>query len=345
MGLRAVYRVHRQLVAAGPLLLAAAWFYGSALLVLPALASSASGLWSRRLGRSLPGKQAALAETYAHLRETEARCRAEAPLSRDEARRVRDLARQDGHALAAMRTWDKALLQETYARTAHAAVSLEQFADDQHRQADAREREQARRQLRESLQQRAHEHRAATELAAAKEQLQRDEIRALRQDHDRALLAARDREERQAQEARLWRTGQAVEAQRQARAHPHRGASVEAGRQLEERVAQLLERDGFTSVEVTGAPGDLGADVTARTVRARRVVVQCKNYADRRVTSTELQRFGGTFRTVHAADIGLVVTTTEFTRAAMAYARQAGIRLMDGHDLRQWSGGMPLALG
>ncbi|WP_454345439.1 restriction endonuclease [Streptomyces canus] len=222
-----------------------------------------------------------------------------------------------------MRTWDKALLRDAYARTAHAAVSLEQFADDQHRQADAREREQARRQLRESLQQRAHEHRAATELAAAKEQLQRDEIRALRQDHDRALLAARDREERQAQEARLWRTGRAVEAQRQARTHPHRGASVEAGRQLEERVAQLLERDGFTSVEVTGAPGDLGADVTARTVRARRVVVQCKNYADRRVTSTELQRFGGTFRTVHSADIGLVVTTTDFTRAAIEYARQA----------------------
>ncbi|WP_458248582.1 hypothetical protein [Streptomyces sp. MAI_2237] len=36
MGLRAVYSVHRQLVAAGPLLLAAAWFHGSALLVLPA---------------------------------------------------------------------------------------------------------------------------------------------------------------------------------------------------------------------------------------------------------------------------------------------------------------------
>ncbi|MEU0946578.1 restriction endonuclease [Streptomyces canus] len=85
-----------------------------------------------------------------------------------------------------------------------------------------------------------------------------------------------------------------------------------AGRQLEERVAQLLERDGFTSVEVTGAPGDLGADVTARTVGARQVVVQCMNYADRRVTSTELQRFGGTFRTVHAANVGLVVTTTDF---------------------------------
>ncbi|MEU9393247.1 hypothetical protein AB0D86_25030 [Streptomyces sp. NPDC048324] len=253
MGLRAVYRVHRQLVAAGPLLLAAAWFYGSALLVLLALASSASGLWSSRLGRSLPRKQAALAATHAHLRETEARCRADAPLSRDEARRDRDLARQDGHALAAMRTWDKGLLQATYAQTAHAAVSLEQFAEDQHRQAVAREREQTRRQLQETLRQRAHEHRAAAELAAAKEQLQRDEIGALRQDRDRALLAARDGEERQAQEAWLWRTGRAVEAQRQARTHPHRDAPVASGRQLEERVAQLLERDGFTSVEVTGA--------------------------------------------------------------------------------------------
>ncbi|MFE7857604.1 restriction endonuclease [Streptomyces sp. NPDC057403] len=174
--------------------------------------------------------------------------------------------------------------------------------------------------------------------------MQRDEIRALRQDRDRALLGARDREERQVQDAWLWRTGRAVEAQRQARTHPHRDAPASSGRQLEERVAQLLNRDGFTSVEVTVAPGDLGADVTARTSGARRVVLQCKNYADRRVTSTELQRFGGTFRTVHAADIGLVVTTTDFTRAAIEYARQAGIRLMDGHDLRQWSRGIPLTL-
>ncbi|MFJ9721640.1 restriction endonuclease [Streptomyces sp. NPDC101209] len=243
-----------------------------------------------------------------------------------------------------MRTGDKALLRETYAQTTHAAVSLERFAEDQHRQAVAREREPTRRRLQETLQQRAHEHRAAAEMAAAKEQLQRDEIRALRQDRDRALLGARDREERQAQEAWLWRTRRAIEAQRQARTHPHGDALVESGRQLEEQVAQLLNRDGFTSVEVTGALGDLGADVTARTLEARRVVVQCKNYADRRVTSKELQRFGGAFRTMHAADIVLIVTTTDFTRAAIDYARQAGIRLMDGHDLRQWSRGTPLTL-
>ena len=136
-GVRAVHSVHRQPVAAGPLSSAAAWFYRSAMLDVLALACSASGLWSSRLGRSLPRTQAALAETHADRRETEPRCRADAPLSRDQARHVRDPARQDGHVLAAMRTWDKALLQETYAQTARVVVSLAQFAEDQPRQAVA----------------------------------------------------------------------------------------------------------------------------------------------------------------------------------------------------------------
>lgn len=344
MGLRAVYSMRRQLVAAGPLLLAAAWFYDSALLVLPALACEGLGLWCSRLGRSLPGKQAALAGTCAHLRESEARCRADAPLGRDEADRVLDLARQDRRTLAGIRAWDKALLEGVRTGAARAAASLEEFAELQRREAVAREQQQAQRQRQETLQQRARERRAAVELADAKEQLQRDEMRALRQDRDRALHAAREREARQAHEAWLWQTGRAIAAQRQARTDPLRGAPVEAGRQLEQRVARLLERDGFTAVQVTGAPGDLGADVTALTADARRVVVQCKNYVDRRVTSTELQRFGGTFRTVHAADFGLVVTTTDFTRAAVEYAGQAGILLLDGHALNRWSQGTPLTL-
>ncbi|MFE7172571.1 restriction endonuclease [Streptomyces sp. NPDC057616] len=344
MGLRAVYRVRSQLVAAGPLLLAAAWFYTSALLVLPALVSVALGLWSARLGRSLPGKRAALAATRAHLLETEARYRADAPLSHHDAGRVLDLARQDRRALAGMRAWDRALLEEAHTQAVRAAALLEEFAEQQHRQALAREHDEAQRRQHETLQQRAYERQAAAQLAEDKAQLQRDEIRALRQDRDRALRAARDRASQQAHEVWLWRTGRAIAAQRRDRADLHRGTPVEAGRQLEQHVAQLLQRDGFTRVQVTGAPGDLGADVTARAAGDRRVVVQCKNYAGRRVTSAELQRFGGTFQTVHDADVGLVVTTTDFTRAAVAYARQAGILLIDGHDLKQWSQGTALAL-
>ena len=340
----AVHRVRRQLVAAGPLLLAAAWLYENALLVLMALVALAMGLWSAWLGRSLPGKHAALAETCAHLRETETRCRADAPLTREAARRVWDLAHRDKHALAGVRAWERALLGEVHTQAARAAASLEEFAERQHRGAVAREQEQAQRRQYEAVQRRAQERRASAELADAKEQLQRDEIRALRHEREEALQASREQEARVAHEAWMWRVGRTIAAQRQARAHPHRGAPTEVGRQLEQRVAQLLERDGFTAVQVTGAPGDLGADVTALTADARRIVVQCKNYTHRRVTSTELQRFGGTFRAVHDADIGFVVTTTDFTRAAAQYARQTGIMIMDGHDLQQWSQGAPLTL-
>ncbi|MFJ2567269.1 restriction endonuclease [Streptomyces sp. NPDC094154] len=344
MVLRAVYSMRHQFIAAGLLLSAAAPFYKGAIIPLMALVSLAMGLLSCWCGRDLASKYAALAETCVHLAETEIHCRADAPLSRAEARRVRDLARRDRGALAEVRAWDRALLREVHTQAAQAAATLEGYAELQYREAVAREQEEAQQRQRQLAQQRAQAHRASAELARAKEQLQRDEMWALRRDRERGLQASRDREAREAHQAWMWRVEREIAAHRQARTEPHTGARAYAGRQLEQRVAQLLERDGFTAVQVTGAPGDLGADVIALTAGGRQVVVQCKNYAHRRVSSPELQRFGGTFRAVHDADVGLVVTTTDFTRAAAEYAQQVGILIMDGCDLRQWSQGTPLAL-
>ncbi|MER7765027.1 restriction endonuclease [Streptomyces sp. NPDC097619] len=107
---------------------------------------------------------------------------------------------------------------------------------------------------------------------------------------------------------------------------------------FEHTVAALCARDGCTAVEVVGGAGDLGADVLATTADGRRVVLQCKHYAeDNRVGSQDLQRFGGTCFAVHGADVAVLVTTSSFTAPAAEYAETCGIVLVDGEALAAWT--------
>lgn len=107
---------------------------------------------------------------------------------------------------------------------------------------------------------------------------------------------------------------------------------------FEHTVAALCARDGCTPVEVVGGAGDLGADVIATSLDGRRVILQCKQYAeDHRVGSQDLQRFGGTCFTVHGADVAVVVTTSSFTAPAAEYAATCGIVCVDGKALAAWT--------
>jgi restriction system protein len=107
---------------------------------------------------------------------------------------------------------------------------------------------------------------------------------------------------------------------------------------FEHTVAALCVRDGCATVEVVGGAGDLGADVVATTADGRRVVLQCKHYAeDHRVGSQDLQRFGGTCFTVHQADVAVLVTTSSFTAPALDYAATCGIVCVDGDALAAWT--------
>ncbi|MFF9408055.1 restriction endonuclease [Streptomyces anandii] len=110
--------------------------------------------------------------------------------------------------------------------------------------------------------------------------------------------------------------------------------------EFEQAVAALCERDGCAGVEVVGGAGDLGADVLAVAPDGRRVVIQCKRYAEgHRVGSQDLQRFGGTCYTVHEADVAALVTTSDFTAPAVEYAAQCGILCLDRAALQAWSDG------
>lgn len=99
-------------------------------------------------------------------------------------------------------------------------------------------------------------------------------------------------------------------------------------------VGELFRRDGW-QVEETGridAP-DGNIDLELRRNGTRRIV-QCKRWSARVVGVEEIRQFLGTIlRESLTADAGLFVTLSDFTQQARAEARQAGLQLMDGHEL------------
>ncbi|KMO93448.1 restriction endonuclease [Streptomyces roseus] len=113
--------------------------------------------------------------------------------------------------------------------------------------------------------------------------------------------------------------------------------------QFEEYVAELCRRDGCVDVRRVGAANDLGADVIGRLPDGRKLVVQCKRYAKHRtVGSPDLQKFNGTARSEHGADIPLFVASCKFTKQARAFAARHDLVLVDVDLLGFWNSGTAL---
>ncbi|MFC7980092.1 restriction endonuclease [Streptomyces cinereoruber] len=113
--------------------------------------------------------------------------------------------------------------------------------------------------------------------------------------------------------------------------------------QFEEYVAELCRRDGCTDVRRVGAANDLGADVIGLLPDGRKLVVQCKRYAKHRtVGSPDLQKFNGTARSEHGADVPLFVASCKFTKQARAFAARHGLVLVDVDLLGFWNSGTTL---
>jgi restriction system protein len=113
-------------------------------------------------------------------------------------------------------------------------------------------------------------------------------------------------------------------------------ADTMTGPQFEQYVARLMRRDGLHRVQVCGGTGDLGADVTACTRDGRKVVVQCKRYAGS-LGDPHVQKFNGTARPIHGADVALLVTTGRPTAKARQLAQRCGIVLVDRDALAAWA--------
>lgn len=100
---------------------------------------------------------------------------------------------------------------------------------------------------------------------------------------------------------------------------------------------RLLRESGFTSVEVTGRPGDGGIDgkgvVRLGGILSFHVLFQCKRYKGT-ISPSVVRDFRGAL--VGRADKGLIITTGTFSRDAQAEAQRDGatpIDLIDGESL------------
>jgi restriction system protein len=113
--------------------------------------------------------------------------------------------------------------------------------------------------------------------------------------------------------------------------------------EFEDHVAALCRRDGCTDVKRVGGPRDRGADVIGFLPDGRKIVVQCKRYArERKVGSPDAQRFNGTARAEHGADVPLIIASCKFTRDARSFAAKHKLVLVDVDLLAFWNNGMSL---
>jgi restriction system protein len=108
-----------------------------------------------------------------------------------------------------------------------------------------------------------------------------------------------------------------------------------SGPEFERYVARLMRASGYRWVKVSGGAGDMGADVIGQSPCGRRVVVQCKRYAGN-LGSPDVQRFAGTARDIHRADVALLVTTGRPTTQAREVALRCRITLVDRPALARW---------
>ncbi|MDM8544711.1 restriction endonuclease [Desulfococcaceae bacterium HSG9] len=104
-----------------------------------------------------------------------------------------------------------------------------------------------------------------------------------------------------------------------------------------ERLAQrLLRESGFTQVEVTGQSGDGGIDgkgiMRLGGLLSFPVIFQCKRYQGS-VTASQVRDFRGA--TVGRADKALLITTGNYTKAAMKEATRDGAPVIDLIDRNQ----------
>ncbi|MFJ6070974.1 restriction endonuclease [Streptomyces sp. NPDC093065] len=145
---------------------------------------------------------------------------------------------------------------------------------------------------------------------------------------------------------RAVRQDRAWREQEEARARELSMAEVDAlsWQEFETYIAQLCRRDGCTDVVVSGKSGDLGADVVGHLADGRKLVVQCKKYAPHRsVSSQDMQKFVGTARLEHGADVALFVTTCRtFTKAAQGLALRQDIVALHRDLLGSWVKGAHL---
>ena len=98
------------------------------------------------------------------------------------------------------------------------------------------------------------------------------------------------------------------------------------GREFEVFCADLLEKRGFTEVEVTRASGDFGIDILAQRDGVT-FAIQCKRYTEPVGVKAVQEAYAG--RDYYYCMVGAVLTNQYFTEAAVKAAQKLKILLWD----------------
>lgn len=103
---------------------------------------------------------------------------------------------------------------------------------------------------------------------------------------------------------------------------------LSTGFEFEQYVANLLKNIGYSDVTITKSTGDYGVDVVA-TKDLITYAFQCKYYSQPVGNKAVQEIFTG--KNYYHAHIGVIVTNTTFTQAAINQAKSVGVVLWDGN--------------
>lgn len=141
---------------------------------------------------------------------------------------------------------------------------------------------------------------------------------------------------------RYWRSLWAAELKRRERVSSY-SLTFEQMRDMHWRdfeiaIAHLMLRDGIAA-EHTGKAGDFSGDVVGYdALLGERWIVQVKHYNPKnKVKSDDVQKVAGAAWPIYQARMKLVVTTSGYTRDALAFSAKAGIHLIDKAALIRWA--------
>jgi len=106
------------------------------------------------------------------------------------------------------------------------------------------------------------------------------------------------------------------------------------GQAFEYWCAGILEKNGFTNVQVTGGSGDQGVDIIAEKDEIR-YAIQCKCYSSN-LGNTPIQEVNAG-KTLYDCHVGVVMTNRYFTKSAENLAKATGTLLWNRDKILQFA--------
>jgi len=97
----------------------------------------------------------------------------------------------------------------------------------------------------------------------------------------------------------------------------------------EDYIARQMQKKGYSGVYITPRSGDYGADVIGRK-HWKKFCVQCKKYTTPVGVSAVQEIYSA--KAHYGCDIAIVITTSTFTPAAVRFANEVGVKLIERNE-------------